>query len=254
MPKFSANLGFLWTELDLCDAVRAAKRAGFEAVECHFPYTTPSAELKTTLAETGLPMLSLNTSPGDVRKGEFGLCALPDRIDEAQHMIMQAIEYADAIGTKKVHAMAGKVANSDDAMAAFKSNLKYAANLAQAYGIDILIEPINQRDVPNYFLADLYSAVNIIRDLQVENIKIMFDCYHMSIIHGELKPLIKEHLDSIGHIQIASLPDRHEPDEGEVDYADLFKWLDEIAYTGYLGAEYNPRASTEAGLAWMIEF
>ena len=254
MPKLSANLGFLWTELELCDAVRAAKKAGFDAVECHFPYTTAANELINTLTETKLEMLSLNTAPGDIKKGEFGLCALPDRVDEAQQTIEQAIEYASAIGTKKVHVMSGKTANTDEDMEVFLANLNYAAELAKPLGIDILIEPINRRDVPDYFLADLPTAVSIINKLALENIdniKIMFDCYHMQIVHGELKSMIQQNLDLIGHIQIASLPNRHEPDEGDVDYTELFQWLDKLGYDGYLGAEYKPRKTTDEGLAWM---
>ncbi|MCL4111203.1 UNVERIFIED_CONTAM: hypothetical protein GTU68_043116 [Idotea baltica] len=254
MPKFSANLGFLWTELDLCNAVKAAKKAGFDAVECHFPFSTPTEDLIKTLEETGLEMLSLNTAPGDISAGEFGLNALPNRVDEAQTAIKQAIDYASVIGTTKVHVMSGTAPATNEAMAVFMSNLKYAAELAQPLGIDILIEPINRRDVPDYFLADLTTAVKIIDQLGYENIKIMFDCYHIQIIHGEIKPLLKKHIDLIGHIQFASVPQRHEPDEGDIDYAELFKWLDELAYDGYIGAEYKPRGTTDEGLGWMDRF
>ena len=253
MIKLSANLGFLWTELPFTEAIRAAANAGFDAVECHWPYDVPAEIIKQALAETGLPMLSFNTFPGDRATGDFGVCAIPDREQEARQYIDQAIAYATQTGTKNVHVMSGKVDEKarKSGGVSYLKNLNYAADLAVEHGIGILIEPINRQDVPGYFLADMEAAVEIVRKLKHENIKIMFDCFHIQKIHGELRERLERNLDIIGHIQIAAVPSRHEPDEGDVDYPVLLKWLDELGYTGYIGAEYKPRKTTDAGLGWI---
>ncbi|MGK0271032.1 MAG: hydroxypyruvate isomerase [Cocleimonas sp.] len=254
MIKHSANLGYLWQELDLIEGIRAAKKAGFVAVECHWPFAYSTQTVLDVLTETGLPMVGLNTDIGNRELGEFGVCAHPDRSDEAHQVIDQAIEYAFQIKTPNVHVMAGTVtANCDQelAMKVFKDNLFYAAKKAEKYGIDILIEPINRIDVPDYFLGDMNVAVAILKDLNLPNLKIMYDCFHIQKVHGDLKELAKEHIDLIGHIQIASFPDRHEPDEGLIDYAYFFSFLENLGYSGYVGAEYKPRTSTDEGLAWL---
>jgi len=254
MIKHSANLGFLWQEHDLIEGVRAAAKAGFVAVECHFPFETPAQDVKDVLNETGLTMISLNTYPGDREKGDFGVCADPERITEAHQVIDQALEYASLINTPNVHVMAGKIdtsANQQLAMQTFKDNLTYAANKADSLGIQVLIEPINNIDVPDYFVGDLDRAVDILNSLKLSNLKIMFDCYHIQKVHGELKKNLEQYLDLIGHIQIASFPKRNEPDEGEIDYSDLFNFIDELGYRGFIGAEYNPRTTTDEGLAWL---
>ena len=253
MSKLSANLGFLWTELPLTEAIRAAANAGFDAVECHWPFDFPAEIIKHALAETGLPMLSLNTFPGDRAAGDFGVCAIPDREQEARQYIDQAIAYATQTGTKHVHVMSGKVDEKvrKSGGVSYLKNLNYAADLAVEHGIGILIEPINRQDVPEYFLADMETAVEIVRKLNRANIKIMFDCFHIQKIHAELKPLLERYIDLVGHIQIAAVPSRHEPDEGDVDYPALLKWLDELGYKGYVGAEYKPRTTTDAGLGWI---
>lgn len=254
MIKHSANLGFLWQEQDLLEGIRAAANAGFVAVECHWPFAYSEKSVLAVLTETGLPMVGLNTFPGDREKGEFGLCALPDRINEARQSIDQAIEYAVQIKTSNVHVMAGKVAADIDqnlAMKTLQDNLIYAANKAEPHGIELLIEPINRIDVPDYFVGDMNAAVEIVTSVNLPNVKIMFDCFHIQKVHGELKKYIKQHLDLIGHIQIASYPDRHEPDEGVIDYADFFSFLKQIGYRGYIGSEYKPRTTTDEGLAWI---
>lgn len=253
--KFSANLGFLWQEHDLIEGVRSAKKAEFDAVECHWPYEYSSQEVLAVLTETGLPMVGLNTYPGNREQGDFGLCAHPNRIEEARTSIDQAIKYAVKINTPNVHVMSGKVPTEIDqtlAKQVFKGNLIYAANKAKRHDITILIEPINRIDVPDYFVGDIFIAENIIKAVNLSNVKIMFDCYHIQKIHGEVKKHIEKNVDLIGHIQIASYPNRNEPDEGEIDYADFFQFLSEIGYDGYIGAEYNPRTTTDEGLTWMI--
>ena len=257
MIKHSANLGFLWQEHDLLEGIRAAKKAGFVAVECHWPFAYPTQSVKDVLAETSLPMIGLNTYPGNRELGEFGVCALPDRIPEAREIIDQAIEYAAQINTSNVHVMAGKVsADIDQTLAknTYIDNLVYAANKAKAHDINILIEPINRTDVTDYFVGDLFIALNIVNSVNLPNVKIMFDCFHIQKVHGELKKHIEQNLNLIGHIQISSFPNRQEPDEGEIDYADFFSFLEKIGYNGYVGAEYNPRTTTDEGLDWLNTF
>lgn len=249
MARFSANLGFLWTELSLPDAIRAAAASGFLAVECHFPYDEDPGRVAAALEATDLPMLALNTVRGDVGAGDFGLAALPDRVDEARAAIDQALAYAARIGARSVHVMAGK---TDDprAPACFLDNLRYARDAARPQGIDLLIEPINQRDAPGYFLRTAEQAAEIIAELG-EGVRLMFDCYHTQITQGDLLRRVETHLPIIGHIQIAAVPSRAEPDDGEICYERLLTDIDSMGYQGYVGAEYRPRAGAEEGLGWM---
>lgn len=250
--QFSANLGFLWTELSLPDAVRAAAKAGFSAIELHWPYNVDAKELKSALDETGLPVLGLNTSRGALAAGDFGLSALPGREAEARAAIDQAIDYARIIGAKAIHVMAGKIdGDSIDARNSFVANLRYAADKAAPEAITILLEPLNSFDAPGYFLLDNAKAASIINEVARSNVRIMFDCYHMGR-RGE--PVMEEfvkHRDAIGHIQFAAVPDRGEPDSGEIDYATLLPQIAGAGYAGYFGAEYKPRTTTDAGLGWL---
>ena len=250
MAKFSANLGFLWTELSLPDAIRAAKEVGFEAVECHFPFEVPASDVKSALDATGLPMLGLNTVRGNVDEGEFGLAAVPGAQTRARAAIDQAVEYAAAIGARNVHVMAGR----NGAHEVFVENLTYAAERAAALGVGLLIEPINQRDVPDYFLSNVEQAADIIGEVDKPNLSIMFDFYHVQIMQGDLLRRLETHLPLVGHIQIASVPHRNEPDRGEVDFRWLMAALDDLDYPGYVGAEYVPTDTTQAGLGWLSAF
>jgi len=245
MIRFSANLGFLWAELALPDAIRAAAANGFEAVECHWPYDTDPALVKSALDETGLPMLGLNTVRGDGN----GLSALTGRESEARAAIDQAVEYAVAIGAHNIHVMAG-FASGEAAHRAFVSNLRYALARVAGRGISLLIEPLNHFDAPAYFLQTADQAAEIIAEINDPNLKLMFDCYHLQIMQGDLSRLLQAMLPTIGHIQIAAVPNRAEPDEGELDYRHILKHIDAIGYKGFIGAEYHPRSSTEAGLGW----
>ena len=251
MPKFSANLGFLWKELELPDAIRAAADAGFEAVECHFPYDVDPMAVKAALDQTGLPMLGLNTRVGDAEKGDFGVCALPGREDEAQHLIDEAFDYAAVIGCRAVHVMAGKSGGGDEAQKTFQSNVIYAAKRAATMDAVVLLEPINQRDAPGYHHSLIEETRSIIDAVGHENVKAMFDCYHLQISQGDLLTRLKDNLDIIGHIQIAAAPDRGEPDAGEVNYPWLLAELTALGYEGYVGAEYKPRVDTNTGIGWM---
>lgn len=248
MARFSANLGFLWTELGLPQAIRAAAANGFQAVECHFPYAEDPGAVRAALEETGLPMLSLNTVRGG-RDGDFGLCALADRRDEARAAIDQAIAYAAEIGARFVHVVAGK-AEGAAAEACFLDNLAYARDEAAPRGLGLLIEPINRRDVPGFFLRDTAHAAEIVATVG-DGVGLMFDCYHAQTTEGGLTRLFETHLPIIGHVQIAAVPSRAEPDEGEIAYERLLPTFYALGYDGFVGAEYRPRGRVEDGLGWM---
>lgn len=251
MAKFSANLGFLWSELSLTDAIHAAARAGFSAVECHWPYDTPAAEVKSALQVTGLPMLGINTQRGNVETGDNGVAALIGRELEARAFIDESVAYAADIGCPNVHVMAGFTGKRQSAQNTFLNNLKYACECASSHNITILIEPLNRIDAPGYHLSTFNEALDILSLLGLDNLKIMFDCYHMQIMQGDIIRTLSTHLDSIGHIQIAAVPDRSEPDNGELHYTNLFDALDTMNWDGYIGAEYKPRTNTEEGLGWL---
>ncbi len=250
MLRFSANLGFLWQELSLPDAIRAAKAAGFDAVECHYPYDTPPEAVREALGETGLAMLGLNTARGDVAAGDNGLAAIPGRQDEARGAIDQALDYAVTVGAQNVHVMAGK-AEGEEARATFIANLRHACERAAAVGVTVLIEPLNRRDAPGYFLQTADQALDIISAVGTPNIKLMFDCYHLQIMQGDLTHRLQAHMAAIGHIQIAAVPDRREPDHGEIDYRYILRFLESLGYDRPIGAEYRPATTTDAGLAWL---
>ena len=251
MIRFSANLGFLWTEHRLPDAIRAAATAGFSAVECHWPYATPAAEVNAALQETGLTMLGLNTQRGDVSNGDNGLAAITGRENEARIVIEEAINYAASINCPNVHVMAGFTDRGADAQQTFCDNLRYACSLAKPHGITILIEPLNHYDAPSYHLSTLDGAMDTLNTINDSHLKIMFDCYHLQIMHGDLLRRLEQHLPHIGHIQIAAVPDRSEPNNGEVHYINLLTSLDTLGWSGYIGAEYKPRGTTEQGLNWL---
>lgn len=248
--KFSANLGFLWKDLPLPDAIRAAAAAGFDAVECHWPYDTPAGQVRAALEETGLPMVSLNTRRGDAGLGEFGLSALPGREAEACRAIDEALAYAVATGAGAVHVLAG-MAEGPEARAAFLSNLRHAAEAAAPRGVAILIEPLNRYDAPGYFLSATDEAASILDDLGAGNVRLLFDCYHVQIMEGDITRRLERLLPRIGHIQIASVPDRGAPDHGELDYAHVFAALERLGWDRPIGAEYDPHGPTGASLGWM---
>ncbi|MBY6201779.1 TIM barrel protein [Maritalea mobilis] len=246
--RFSANLGFLWAGHPLPTAIRRAAAAGFDAVECHWPYAEEPAAVRAALEETGLPMLGLNTVRGG--EGCFGLSALPDREPEARAAIEQAMGYAVAVGAEAVHVMAG-FAKGREADGVFRSNLRFACDLAEPYGITILIEPLNAHDAPGYFLRDTDQAGEIIDAMDAPNLRLMFDCYHVGRTEGDVIARLEALLPLIGHVQIAAIPDRGAPDHGELDYPEVFTTLDRLGWTRPIGAEYRPAGAVEDGLAWM---
>jgi 2-dehydrotetronate isomerase len=248
MIRFSANLGFLWAELPLPDAIRAAARAGFDAVECHWPYATPPEETRAALEDTGLPMVGINTIRGAA--GEMGLAALPGREGEARETIDQALAYAAAIGSANVHVMAGR-AEGPEAHATFLGNLRHAARRAAPLGVGVLIEPLNPRDAPGYFLRSTGQAAEILRELDEPCARLMFDCYHAQVAEGDVTKRLEALLPLVGHVQIAGAPGRGRPDRGELNLSHVLAALDAAGYAGFVGAEYRPDGPEEAELGWM---
>ena len=251
--KFSANLGFLWNDRPLPNAIRAAKAAGFDAVECHWPYDQDVAAVRAALDETGLPMLGLNTDRGDLTVPENGLCALPGRQVDARATIDQALDYAQKFSVKSVHVMAGFAAGQT-AEDTFVENLTYAADKAAALGITILIEPLNRHDAPGYFLQTTDQAKCIIERVGAANLKLMFDCYHVGRTEGDVITRLSNLSDVIGHIQFASVPTRGRPDQGELNYRTVFDHIASMDWDTPLGAEYKPIGSTDDSLGWMKVF
>ena len=250
--QFSANLGFLWTDLPLPEAIRAAKAAGFDAVECHWPYDVPTNATRAALTETGLPMLGLNTRKGDPAAGENGLSALPGREAEARAAIDEALDYAVATATRNVHVMAG-VAQGDAARRTFLSNLAHACDRAADHGITILIEPLNPHDAPGYYLSDTALAADLIDAAGRPNLKLMFDCYHVGRTEGDVLGRLKVLLPMVGHVQFAGVPDRGPPDRGTLDYGAVFAGIRDLGWDRPLGAEYRPGGATEPTLGWMTD-
>jgi len=254
MPRFAANLGMLFNEHPLIARFAAAAKAGFPAVEVQFPYDSPAPALRAEIERNGLVMLGLNTAPGG--PGEFGLAALPERERDFDATFRQALDYAVTTGATAIHCMAGTVPPDRRvaAEAAFIRNLRRAADLAATHRIMLLIEPLNQRDRPDYFLCRVEHAADVINKVGRPNLKIQFDCYHVQIMQGDLIRRLEQHLPVIGHVQIAGVPSRAEPDEGEVSYPAICDALDRIGYKGWIAAEYRPRGRTEDGLAWAAPY
>jgi len=252
--RFSANLGFLWTDIPLVDAIYKAADAGFDAVECHWPYAIAPAAVAAALSKTGLTMLGINADCGDRQAGDFGLAAIVGREAEARDAIDAAVAYAAAINAGAVHVLAGKSDGGPAARTCYRDNLAYATEAAAPFDINILIEPINRIDVPHYHLSYVEDAVALIRSLGHPNLKMMFDCYHVQIMQGDICRRLTTYLDDIGHVQIAAVPDRGEPDRGELSYTDVLAALYGGGYQGFVGAEYRPRINTAAGLGWLATF
>jgi hydroxypyruvate isomerase len=255
MPRFAANLGYLFTNRPLLERIDAAAAAGFKAVELQFPYDIPASAVRTAIERNKLTILGLNTPPGE-RDGEFGLAAVPGREKDWQVLFTRALDYASAIGASAIHCLAGKVAAEQRPAAdrVFIGNLTRAADLAAAKNITLLIEPINGRDRPNYFLNHVEHAADIIGKIARQNIRMQFDFYHVQIVGGDLIYRLEKFLPVIGHLQCAAVPSRHEPDEGEINYPAVFEAVDKLAYRGWIGAEYRPRARTEDGLGWARKY
>ncbi|HKS85327.1 MAG TPA: TIM barrel protein [Pseudolabrys sp.] len=255
MPRFAANLGYLFTERPLLERVDAAASAGFKAIELQFPYDVPAANMRAAIERNKLTILGLNTPPGE-REGEFGLAAVPGRERDWQVLFSRALDYAAAIGASAIHCLAGKV-SPDQRPAAdrvYVSNLVRAADLAAKKNITLLVEPINSRDRPNYFLNHVEHAADVIGRTARPNVRMQFDFYHVQIVGGDLIYRLEKFLPVIGHLQCAAVPVRHEPDGGEINYPAVFEAVDRLGYRGWIGAEYRPRGRTEDGLGWARDY
>ena len=252
MSRFSANLGFLFADRPHVERITSASTAGFAAVEMHWPYDVPAAELRAALDRNKLKMLGINAPVGDRARGENGLTALPGREADAAAAFEQAMSYAVALGGTSVHCLAGVAAPDDQAAErTYIRNLTAAADKAAAASLTVLIEPLNFRDAPGNFLTTIEQAADIVGKVGRANLKIMFDCYHLQIMGGDLIKRFERYRDLVGHVQIAAVPSRAEPDEGELAYPEILRAVERLGYAGWIGAEYKPRARTEDGLGWL---
>jgi hydroxypyruvate isomerase len=251
MPRFAANLAYMFTERPMMERFGAAAAAGFKAVELQFPYDLAPTGVGVELQRHGLVQLGINTQPRP-NGGESGLGAVPGREREFAEVFQKALDYVVAIGGSAIHTMAGVVAPElrPAAERVFVANYARAADLAAEKNVTVLIEPLNPRDRPNYFVGRVEQAADLIAQIGRTNVKIQFDFYHVQIISGDLIKRVEKFLPAIGHVQIAAVPSRAEPDEGEVSYPAVFDALDRLGYAGWIGCEYKPRARTEDGLAW----
>ena len=253
MPKFAANLTMMFNEHDFPSRFAAAAKAGFEAVEFLFPYDYSPADVGKWVRENNLINVLFNLPPGDWAAGERGIAALPGREAEFRAGVTKAIEYALELGTPQLHMMAGLIPpNSNLALhhKTYLKNMKYAAQALAQHNLNLLLEPINTRDMPGYFLSTQAQAHELRLESGEPNVKVQMDFYHAQIMEGNLVETFKKYFEGIGHTQIASVPKRNEPDDGEVNYPYLYQLLDEMGYTGWVGCEYRPRGKTEDGLAW----
>ena len=249
MPKFAANLTMLFTEMPFLDRFAAAAEGGFEAVEFLFPYDFTVRQVSDAMAASGLQVVLHNLPAGDWAGGERGTACLPDRVAEFRAGVAKAIEYATALGAPQVNCLAG-LASPDDAAAhrTLVENVRFAADALERAGIGLLLEPVNTRDVPGFFVSRTAQGLAILDEAGSSNALLQYDIYHAQVMEGDLLPTIERNLARIGHLQVADNPGRHEPGTGEINYPYVFRRLDELGYTGWIGCEYKPSA---AGLGWM---
>ena len=257
MPRFAANLTMMFNEVDFLDRFGAAAQAGFKGVEYLFPYDYPQEELAEKLQTHRLTQALHNLPAGNWDAGERGIACHPDRVGEFQDGVGAAVEYARALKCGRVNCLAGIVPQSVDADLAretFVSNLRFAASSLEDVGVRLLIEPINTMDIPGFYLTGTAQAREIIAEVGSDNLGLQHDIYHMQIMEGDLARTIEANLDAIEHVQIADNPGRNEPGTGEINYPYLFDLLDRAGYGGWVGCEYRPMATTQAGLGWMDSY
>lgn len=257
MPTFAANLTMMFTEHGFMDRFAAAARCGFKAVEYLFPYPYEPGALAEKLREHGLKQALFNLPPGNWEEGERGMACLPGRDEEFVAAVEKGIQYAKALGNTRVHAMAGMTPTGvpyDVLESTYKQNISVAARMLAPHGLTLCIEPINQRSMPGYFLRTQGQAVQYINDMGQPNIKLQFDVFHVQMEEGCVALKWKEFLPHIGHCQIAGVPERHEPDTGELNYDYIFSMMDKSGYQGFVGCEYNPAGDTAAGLGWLKKY
>lgn len=253
MPRLAANLTMMYTEHAFLDRFQAAASDGFTGVEFLFPYDYAAADIAARLRDNGLTQALFNAPPGDWAAGERGIASLPGREEEFQRGLDQALAYAAQLGNRSLHVMAGLIQPGEDRAAhreVYLKNLAHAARQAASADIVVVIEPINTRDIPGFFLNRQDDAQAICAEVGAPNLKVQFDCYHCQIVEGDIAVKLERDMAGIGHIQIAGVPERHEPDVGELNYPYLFDRIDALGYTGWIGCEYRPRAGTREGLGW----
>jgi hydroxypyruvate isomerase len=253
MPRLAANLSTLFQEIEFLDRFEAAAKAGFKGVELHFPYAIRPERIRKRLDDFGLELVAFDSPPGDWNAGERGMAALHGREDEFKRSIGRAVEYAEATRCTRLHVMAG-VANDPEGMEHslehYVDSLRYAAGFCGDRGIAVMIEPMNAIDVPDYFLSRPLQALDLLEAIRNRNLFLQYDVYDAQTMEGDLTTTISANIDIIKHIQIGGVPERHEPDRGEVNYPYLFEVLDQIGYDGWVGCDYKPRAGTLEGLGW----
>ena len=253
MPKFCANLSMLYNEVDFLDRFDAAAKAGFKGVEYLFPYDFSKEQIVDKLEANSLTQVLHNLPAGDWAGGERGIAVLPDRVEEFQEGVAKAIDYATALGCKQVNCLAGITppgVDADKVHDTFVANIKFAADKLKDAGIKLLVEAINTRDIPGFYVSGTQQTLDLIKASGSDNIFVQYDIYHMKIMEGDLAPTMEKHLAQIPHIQLADNPGRHEPGTGEINYPFLFEFLDKIGYDGWIGCEYKPKAGTDEGLGW----
>lgn len=253
MPRFAANLSMLFTELNFLDRFAAARAASFDAVEFLFPYAFEPDQIAQRLQRYNLKLVLHNLPAGDWAAGERGMACDPRRIGEFQDSVELAIEFAEELGVTQLHCLAGKIPPNvprKRARTTYVNNLRFAARELGKRGVALLIEPINDRDIPGYFLTGSEQAADIIAECGADNLFMQYDIYHMQRMEGDLANTIRTHLPLIRHMQLADVPGRHEPGTGEINFPYLFRLIDELGYEGWIGCEYVPRAGTVEGLGW----
>jgi len=254
MPKFAANLTMLFNEVPFLDRFERAAKAGFKAVEFLFPYPFPAAEIKSRLQANGLQLVLHNLPAGNWDGGERGIACLPDRVGEFRDGVARAIEYGTALGAPQLNCLAGKApAGVADASLreTFVGNLRYAAGELKKAGLKLLMEPINTYDIPGFYLNRTAQALSILDEVGSDNLYVQYDIYHAQRMEGELIATMQKNLARIAHIQLADNPGRNEPGTGEIHYGNVFMALDRMGYAGWIGCEYKPATTTEAGLGWL---
>jgi hydroxypyruvate isomerase len=254
MPRFAANLSYLFAEHDFLDRFAAARRAGFSAVEFHFPYAYSATRLAELASAADVGVVLFNLPAGNWADGERGIACHPARMGEFQEGVGLAIDYAKALGVARLNCLAGlhpEGVATDRARLTLLENLRFAAMALARENISLVIEPINTRDMPGFFVSTPRQALALIDAVGNDNLKLQYDIYHAQVMEGNLAATLQENLPKIGHIQVADNPGRHEPGSGEINFPFLFAHLDRIDYAGWIGCEYQPATTTEAGLIWL---
>jgi hydroxypyruvate isomerase len=256
MPNICANLSMLFNEYDFLDKFEAASKAGFKGVEYLFPYDFDAQDIAGRLDKYNLKQVLFNLPAGNWGSGERGIACHPDRTNEFREGVDRAVAYAKALGCAQCNVLAGIVpegVSAEQARETFVANLRYAAPMLANGGVKLLIEAINTRDIPGFFLTNTAQALSVIEEVGSDNVFFQYDIYHMQIMEGDIAKTIEANLSSIAHLQLADNPGRHEPGTGEINYGFLFEFIDKLGYDGWIGAEYIPAGNTEAGLKWMAE-